>query len=103
MLNMASAYYSDQLAEKLQLMIATGDLRINSWMRQEGISDNTYHYVMTFDFPTPNWNVRVEYYDESSKMDFNKMIQLLAEKLANRALQEVGKQMDAANKPVAPL
>lgn len=100
MLNMTSAYYSDQLAEKLQLMLATGELRISSWMRDQSLVDSMYHFAMSFDLDTPNWNVRIEYYSESGRLDLNKMIQLLAEKLANRALQDVGRITSQEKEPV---
>lgn len=102
MLNMTSHYYIDQLAEKLQLMIATGDLRVASSMRNQSLVDDMYHFAMSFDLDNANWNVRVEYYSESDKLDFIKMIQLLAEKLANRALQEVNRIVDSYNKVEVP-
>lgn len=97
MLNMTSAYYTDQLAEKLQLMLATGELRIGSWYRDHNIVDDMYEYGITFELVTPNWPVRIEYRDPSEVMNFNKMLQLLAEKLANRANVELKEELDKMN------
>lgn len=103
MLNMTSAYYVDQLAEKLQLMLATGELKIGSWMRQQGLTDDVYHFAVNFELDAPSWIVKVEYYAESSQLDFNKLIQLLAEKLANRANHDLRKFLAQANAPLEPV
>lgn len=83
MLNMTSAYYIDQLAEKLQLMLATGELQISSSSR-ENSKDENFKFTMRFDLVAPQTVETVSYEDSDEKCDFNRMIQLLATKLTDR-------------------
>ena len=105
MLNMTSAYYQDQLVEKLQLMLATGELRVASWCRTHNIHTDHHQFAISFELITSGWITRVEYDSESEHFDFNRMLILLAEKLAKRANNDLRKELDQMNpkeKELAP-
>lgn len=77
MLNTQSAYFVDQLAEKLQLMLATRELQVVSYTR---FSDQEQQ--ATFYLPSTQEDWSVDFPSEKDHLDLPKAIQRLASDMA---------------------
>jgi len=81
MLNIKSEYYADQLAEKLQLMLATHELKIMSWWsdgESQGVS-----FIFLFNSEVVNIKFRhiVLSDDKPVRLDLTRAIATLAHEL----------------------
>ena len=77
MLNTQSAYFKDQLIEKLQLMIATQELTIgNKWRASQ---DNTFRHGIIFHLHEDEYTI--EYHSSDPKFSLALALTKLAETL----------------------
>ena len=98
MLNMTSAYYIDQLAEKLQLMLATGELQIAGWSRECSVHDaEDFMFVMNFELIAPQSLKIISYESPDEDFDFIRMIKLLATRMAGEANEIVAHELAMMN------
>ena len=80
MLNTTSAYFRDQLLEKLQLMLATRELYILKHSRN---TDSTYNQSVTFQVSATQEEWKVEYDADPKSINLPLALSQLAEDMTN--------------------
>lgn len=79
MLNTQSAYFRDQLVEKLQLMLATRELYIIATTRHKG--DVHLNQAITFQVSATQEEWKVEYNTKVEQLDLPTALKTLADKM----------------------
>ena len=79
MLNTQSAYFRDQLVEKLQLMLATRELYILSALRKQGLDELGHDIKFQVSSTEEEWEIHYQAKEPSAPIDLPRALILLAD------------------------